>query len=227
MAQEAGRPFIFLDLCTQQDFFGPAAVLNLFNVAPVRKKLLLLMKCAADARVPMVAGCDAHSAGDPEFQRHALPAHALADTPGARKLAATWVRGAQVIPASGKRRPWPDLKPIAERGGQIILEKREFDLFTNPACREVLGTFSPRELILWGGMLEHDVLTTAVSAHIQGYDVTVIEDACARRHAGAAVRARGRLFARGVRFVKTEEVLLRIGQWWKQEQSRMRRQRAL
>jgi nicotinamidase-related amidase len=215
-------PFAFVDLNTQEDYFGPSSPLKLPNAAVARKNIALLMAQLQRLRLPLLAGCDAHGAQDPEFQADGLPPHALAGTPGAARIFETRVRGAFCIPVSGKRRPWPDLKKIIQEGGQLVLEKNRFDLFSNPACREVLRPFNVRELVLWGAMLEHDILATALTARALGWEVTLVHDAAAFRSQAGEVKARHDLGVRGARLALTEEVILRLD-WWQRKQVRQTR----
>jgi nicotinamidase-related amidase len=215
-------PFLFVDLCTQDDFFAPDAPLALPNAAAARRNIGLLARAAAQVGLPILAGCDVHRPGDPEFAGGKLPPHALEGAAGVRKIHETFVRGAPTIPRGGHRRPWVDLKSLRERGGQVVVEKDEFDLFSNLACREVVRAINAQELILYGAMLESDLFATALTARTLGQAVCVVSDAAAYRVPDAAHAARYGLQHRGVRLEPTEEVLLRIT-LWKRRQERQRR----
>jgi nicotinamidase-related amidase len=214
--------FLLVDLNTQNDYFAPEAPLALPNAAASRRHIGLLARAALHYGIPILSGCDEHKPDDPEFRDSRLPPHCLAGTPGAAKIFETLVRGAPAIPHQGRRRPWPNLKDLRERGGEVILEKDRFDLFTNPACGEVIRAINPQELVVFGAMLEHDILSTALTARTQGLAVSVVGDATAYRDADAAHAARLGLQHRGVRLEYTEETLLRIATW-KHRQERRRR----
>lgn len=229
MLSGQGLPFLCVDLDTQEDFFAltTGAPLRLPNADLARKNIEQLTELAARLRLPVLAGCDAHAAGDPEFAAQRLPPHALAGTAGARKIRETAMRGVSIIPASGRRRPWPDLTDLALRGGGLVLEKKRFDLFSNPACREVVRMLEPRELLMWGAMLEHDVRATALTAHAHGLAVTIVSDAAAHCDPDSATATLGALGRRGVRLQFTEEVVLRLTEWEKKRVQHERRTRVL
>jgi nicotinamidase-related amidase len=216
-------PFLFVDVCTQDDFFAPDAPLALPNAAAARRNIGLLARLAAQAGLTILAGCDAHSPDDPEFADGKLPPHALEGTPGVRKIHETLVRGVPFIPRSGQRQPWVDLKSLRERGGQVLVEKGEFDLYSNPACREVIRALNPQELVLYGAMLEHDLYATALTARALGQAVCVASDAAAYRSPETAHAALYELQHRGVRMAPAEELLLRITAWKRRQERRRRK----
>ena len=217
-------PFLFVEICAQNDFLLPEAPMLVSNVESVVRNMDVLRREIGRAGAPALAGMDVHTPLDPEFKSNDLPPHAIAGTPGQQPHAGARDRSARIIPVSGQRRPWPNLKEIAELGGKLILEKRQFDLFSNPACREVLNGFGPRQLYLFGATMEHDIQATALSARTVGYEVTIVSDATGSR--GRTDEVRGVLLGRGVRFETTEEAVTQITLSLKQRarDKRMRRQ---
>jgi nicotinamidase-related amidase len=222
-------PFLRLDLNVQEDFFLPGAPLYVANAEAVRGRLRELARAwggKESAALPTLALLDAHASDDAEFTGGALPPHALAGAPGARMLAELRERGAAVIPASGRRSPWPDLDRLRLEGGRLILEKRAHDGFSNPALAEVLRHWRPRELALCGAVLEQDLRATALTARPLGFEVVVLEDAAGRRDAAAAVKVRGELERRGVRFETTTAVIKRLFEWRARQDRREREHRS-
>lgn len=210
MPAGAPLPFIFLDINTLEDFFGAQGAVAAVNRETVRPKIKELAYLIMHSRLMVLAGVDLHAPGDPEFAQYNLPPHGIDRSPGRQKIFETYVRGASVIPPSGKRRPWPNMTELRQRGGQLILEKSQFDFFSNPALHETLKNFQPRELILYGAILEQDIFYTACAARNLLYTVTIAEDACGIRDKAAAEQARAGMLLRGVRFEFTEEVLSRV-----------------
>ena len=75
---------------------------------------------------------------------------------------------------------------------------------------EALATRDRTDLILAGLWLEHEILAVALSALVDGYDVYVLLDGCARRSPLASVAARERLTQAGGTLITTAQV---IGEW--------------
>ncbi len=222
MATGKPLPFLFLDLNTLNDFFAPGAPLASERAVSARTHLRDLARAISKAGLIVLAGVDVHTPDDPEFKALRLAPHALEGTEGRRKIPETWIRGAPVIPVSGQRRPWPKIAELRQRGGQLVLEKNQPDLFSNPATQELLRTLQPRELFLYGGLLEHDIHSTALSARDLGYEVTVATDATVWKDDQAAQVVREGLARRKVRFELVEEILIRITLWKKREERELK-----
>lgn len=215
-------PFLLLDVNVLEDFLGYEAVVPVTQRERVRAQIGVLHKDIQRHAFPTVSACDRHEPGDAEFAAQSLPPHALAGTQGQRKLVEASRRHAPIIPAHGRRNPWPKIGELLEHAGQLILEKQGFDLFENPAAREIMRSFGARELILYGALFEYDLCQSALSARTQMLEVTVIEDASATLDDNRVPEVKGQLARRGVRFTKTEEVLQRMAEWTK-KQARLER----
>jgi len=205
-------PFLFVDLDLQEDLFAVDAPLRPQNRELALKSILEVVHAQPKLGVPMLSGVDVHQADDPEFSA-GLKLHCLKDTPGAQRIGAVYRKATPVIPESGKRHPWPDMSGIRAQAGDLMLEKRGFDLFSNPALREILRNWEARELLLFGALLEHDIKETALSARVLGYEVTVLDDACAYLDAQAAEATRTELRKRGAKVEFVPEVLSRVAIW--------------
>ncbi len=225
MAVHRFLPFLFLDINTQNDFLGEQALFGIKGAEEIRRNIRDLMGRIRHAGLVVLAAMDVHAPNAPEFASYNLPPHALIDTPGQEKIYESWERSAKIIPASGQRRPWPKISELTQAGGQLVLEKEHFDLFTNPASVEVLRSFNPKKLFLYGATLEHDVYTTALSARTLGYSVTVIKDATGSMNEQAEATAKVGLLKRGVTFEDTSDTLIEISLWIKRKE-REKRMRA-
>jgi len=165
-------------------------------------------------KLPILAIQDAHAAEDAEFAEQGLKPHAILGTEGQQKIFESLAPlGTPILPPSGKRSPWPEIRKIASRGGTVILEKIAFDAFSNPAMKEIASNYEVSEMVLFGATLEHDVAALANSARLIGYEVTVIEDATGSLTKDVQIEARGALRRRGVRFEPAEETCIRMEQW--------------
>jgi len=212
--------FLPIEINTIDDFFKDGGPMLISGALQVRGHIRDLMKSALEHKLVVLSVVDLHQPADPEFAQQGLPPHALDRSPGRTKISETFVRGVPVFPPSGQRRPWPKLNEHRATGGQLVIEKTQFDLFSNPATKELLRSFAPEELVFFGATLEHDIFHTAITARSLGHSVTVAEDACGIHAAAAASQARAAMLARGVHFVHTEEIASRIGYWARREQQK-------
>lgn len=210
MPATSSVPYLFLDFNTLEDFFGPKGPVIVTNAEMVRPKIRDLATLASRHGQVVLAIVDLHAPNDPEFAQFQLAPHGLDRSPGRMKIFETYARGPSVIPPSGQRRPWPNMNDLRQRGGQLVLEKTAFDLYSNPAFQEILRNFQPRELIVYGAVFEQDIFYTACTARNFGLSLTVVEDACGIRDAAAAEQARAGMLSRGVVFEPAEEVLSRV-----------------
>lgn len=217
-------PLLFIEINAQCDFFDPGPM-QVQRADSVVRNMEQLRWRFRRARMPIIAGMDLHQARDFEFSSGRVPPHAIAGTQGQRACAGAADRSAKIIPLSGKRRPWPNIREIVKLGGKLVFEKNQFDLFSNPACREVLKGLDPKIVYLFGATLEEDIHATALSARTVGYDVCVVTDATGIRDENAAGVSRAGMQKRGVKFESTDvagtEIVL-----WQKRMERERRQKA-
>ncbi|MCW8130534.1 MAG: isochorismatase family protein [Planctomycetota bacterium] len=210
MPATSSVPYLFLDFNTLEDFFGAKGPMLAPNASQVRSKIRDLASLASKQGLVVLAVVDLHAPNDPEFAQFQLPPHGLDRSPGRMKIFETYTRGPSVIPPSGQRRPWPNMTELRQRGGQLVLEKTTFDLYSNPAFPEILRNFQPEETIAYGAVFEQDLFYTACAMRNFGQSLTIVEDACAIRDPAAAEQARAGMLSRGVHFEPAEEVLSRV-----------------
>ena len=208
-------PFLFLDMNTTSDFFDATGVMKVADAALIRKRLRPFVEAITEAKLFTLAVTDSHVKDDPEFAANALPPHGVYGTPGHRKIVETENKAAPVIPVSGQRRPWPNIPEFRQRGGQMLLEKNTFDAFANPAMRELLRSFQPKEVVMYGAVFEQDLKVTAIAARVLAFSVTIIEDLSGHRNPEQRLAAKGEMEKRGVHFEPLEEFMLRFTEWQK------------
>jgi nicotinamidase/pyrazinamidase len=194
------RNLIFWDVDTQVDFMLPEGKLYVPGAETIIPTLAKLTSWAAQHHVLVVASADAHQPGDEEFSQY--PPHCLAGTPGQNKIPQTSLTPQFTIP----NRAGAEL-PAVERFPQIVLEKRKFNVFSNPNTEALLGRLGKPEIVLYGVVTEICVSAAGRGLLDRGYRVTVVEDAI--RHLD---RDRGRAFLeevrqRGGRIVTAEQLL--------------------
>jgi len=169
----------------------------------------LVDACRA-ARVTHVASADDHELTDPEISAepdftNTYPPHCLRGTRGAEKILETKQR--DPLPLSLVPFP-PGLIPGLVGGRrEILLLKKNFNVFTNPNTDPLLDALDPEEIVVFG--VATDVCDdAAIRAFLQrGCKVRFVEDAARgldeRRVAAATAAWR----EAGVEFTTADEVI--------------------
>lgn len=161
----------FWDIDTQADFVYPNGKLYVPGAETIVSALNRLTEWAGRNGVLIVASADAHREEDAEFAQ--FPPHCMAGTPGQQKIAETRLPNALVLPNRHVKVP----KNLREYP-QIIMEKQQLDVFSNPNMDEVLDQLgSNHEVILYGLVTELCVACAARELLHRGYKVSLVTDA--------------------------------------------------
>src|SRR4051794_23637755 len=192
---------ILWDVDTQVDFMEPSGKLYVPNANEVAPAMERLVDAARAAGIVHVASADDHELTDPEISdrpdfRNTYPPHCLRGTRGAEKILETKQRD----PLPLALIPFPPglLGPLIRGRREILLLKKNFNVFTNPNCDALLDALDPEELIVFG--VATDVCNdAAIRGFLQrGRRVGFVEDpARGLGEAPAAARPGSRRGARG------------------------------
>jgi len=155
---------VFFDIDTQIDFLYPAGALY---VPGAERTLPAIAKLNHSAPLLISTMC-AHKENDPEFQQ--WPPHCIAGTTGQQKPQCTLRATRVVIP----NRP-VDLR--IEGAEQIILEKQQLNLFTNPNLPRLLEMLEADAYVVYGVVTEYCVKDAALGLLATGKPVTLVTDA--------------------------------------------------
>jgi nicotinamidase/pyrazinamidase len=206
---------LFWDVDTQVDFMAPEGSLHVPGAEALRPNLARLTAGARAARVTIVHTADDHELSDAEIAEtgadfvDTFPPHCLRHTPGAARVLETAAAGDAVeIPWDGAGY---DETAVAE-ASEVVLHKKRFDAFSNPATARLLHTLRPGRVVVYGVALDvcDRYAVEGMLALDAGFEIVVVEDAVA-----AIDKARGdELLAdwaqRGVRLTTTDEVLAEV-----------------
>src|SRR5438128_11718881 len=186
---------------------GKLYVPNANQVAPAMEQLV---DAARAGGIVHVASADDHELTDPEISDHpdfrnTYPPHCLRGARGAEKILETKQR--DPLPLSLVPYP-PGLLPSLIQGKrELLLLKKNFDVFTNPNTEPLLAALDPDEIVVFG--VATDVCDDAAILGFlrRGRSVRFVEDA-ARGLDEERVRACTSVWReRGVEFSTVDAVL--------------------
>jgi len=192
---------LFWDVDTQIDFMYPEGKLYVPGAEQIIPNIQQLNTFAAESGIPIVSSTDAHLQSDPEFSQY--PPHCLVGTTGQQKVSDTLLPRRYIVPNRKVELP-EDIGSYQ----QIIIEKQDVDVFTNPNIDALLAMLGKQEIILYGVVTEICVDRAARGLIKRGYRVHLVADAVqhvdsdagrstlefVRRHGGRIVTA-GEIFA--------------------------------
>jgi nicotinamidase/pyrazinamidase len=204
----AGR--ILWDVDTQVDFMLPHGKLYVPGAEEAAPAMKRLVDAARAAGLVHVASADDHELTDPEISndpdfRNTYPPHCLRGTRGSCRISET----EQEDPLPLGEIPIPPGLLARRIAGsrELLLLKKNFDVFTNPNANALVEALDPDEVIVFG--VATDVCDDAAirGLVLRGRSVVFVEDAArgldAERTAGCTAAWR----ESGVRFATADEVV--------------------
>jgi len=205
---------VLWDVDTQVDFMEPSGKLYVPGARDVAPALERLVDAARAAGVVHVASADDHELTDPEISespdlRNTFPPHCLRGTHGAEKILETKQR--DPLPLSLVPFP-PGLIPGLVGGRrEILLLKKNFNVFTNPNTEPLLDALDPEEIVVFG--VATDVCDDAaiLGFLLRGRRVRFVEDAASGLDEARVAACTAVWRERGVEFSSAEEVIASLG----------------
>lgn len=193
----------FLDVDTQVDFVEPSGKLYAQGAEAIKENLAALVALARARSIPLVASVDAHGPDDAEFAQ--FPPHCLKGTPGQEKLPETRSEATRFVPSTTAEAV-PD--PTREH---LVLEKQQFDLFSNPMAEPVLKATGAATFVVFGVVTEVCVRYAVLGLLERGFAVRLVTDAIWPITAEAGDAALAEMQAKGATLTTTAEVLAAYG----------------
>ncbi len=208
----AGR--ILWDVDTQVDFMEPEGKLYVPGAEEVAPAMGRLVEAARAAGIPHVASVDAHELSDPEISRapdylNTYPPHCMIGTRGAEKVLETKQHDPLPLPLLPLP---PGLIPQLVAGRrEILLLKKNFDVFTNPNTDALLDALDPDEIVVFG--VATDVCDDAAIRGFlrRGRRVRFVEDAARGLDPARTAACTSAWRDDGVEFTTTDEVIASLG----------------
>jgi nicotinamidase/pyrazinamidase len=194
-----------VDIDTQYDFMMPDGRLYVPGAEFRIPNLKRLTDLAIRWGIPLLSSVDAHTPTDPEFQQ--FPPHCVAGTLGQRKISETMGKKPLVV------RDAPSAWRAVERAeaDQIILEKQEFDIFSNPFAEALIAKMKGRKFVVYGVATDYCVKAAVLGLRERGQAVFLVEDAVAAVIPEGGVAALKMMRNRGAEWVTTEGILELLG----------------
>lgn len=201
---------VLWDVDTQIDFMLPHGKLYVPGAEETIPAAARLVDAARARGVIHVASADDHELTDPEIADepdflNTYPPHCLRGTIGAEKVAET--KQADPLPLSHVPFP-PGLLPGLVVGRrEILLLKKNFNVFTNPNTDPLLEALDPDEVIVFG--VATDVCDDAAIVGLlqRGRRVRFVEDAARGLDEARVATCTTVWRERGVEFTTAEEVV--------------------
>jgi nicotinamidase/pyrazinamidase len=205
---------ILWDVDTQVDFMEPSGKLYVPGARDVAPAMELLVDAGRAAGIPHIASADDHELTDPEISdspdfKNTYPPHCLRGTRGAEKVLETKQRDPLPLPLV----PYPPgLVPrLIEGRREILLLKKNFNVFTNPNTEPLLEALDPSEIVVFG--VATDVCNNAaILGFLQrGRRVRFVEDAASGLDEARVAACTAVWRERGVAFTTAGEVIASLG----------------
>jgi nicotinamidase/pyrazinamidase len=198
------KNIFFVDVDTQRDFMLRGGALYVPGSERIVPKLRRLFDFAKKHDITILSSVDAHTANDPEFKQ--FPPHCIQGTDGQRKLDETLF----LRPAVLENKPIDrNLLDLIKRHQQIIIQKQELDMFTNPICERLIKALPPRAIV-FGVTTEYCVKYAALGLRRLGLKTAVLTDAVCALAPASGNQAIEEMRKAGAEFI-TMEALTGIG----------------
>jgi nicotinamidase/pyrazinamidase len=197
---------VFWDVDTQIDFMEPAGKLYVPGAEEIRLNLASLTNMGLG--VLLSGSVDAHMSDDPEFVE--WPEHCVYGTPGQLKIQDSLVEDILFVPSA--KLSSEQLAEVAAFDGQVIFEKQDTDVSSNPNVKPFVDLIEPDLVVVYGVVTEICVnLTVNFLAGDLGYGTVVVVDAVKELDSSEAVSCQADWKAHGVKVVNTSSVYSMLG----------------
>jgi nicotinamidase/pyrazinamidase len=195
---------------TQIDFVLPGGKLYVPGAEETVPAMRRLVEAARAAGIAHVASADDHELTDPEISaepdwRNTFPPHCLRGTRGAQKIPET--EQDDPLPL-GSLPIQPGLVPaLVEGRRELLLLKKNFDVFTNPNAEPLLAALDPEEILVFG--VATDICDDAAIRGflLRGRQVVFVEDAARGLDEERTAACTASWRAGGVEFATVDDVI--------------------
>jgi nicotinamidase/pyrazinamidase len=190
-----------LDVDTQRDFMLRSGAWPVPGGERLIPKLRRLFDFARNNGVSIISSVELHNPGDTEFS--AFPPHCLQGTEGQRKIDDTLLPRPMIV----ENRPIDrNLADMVRKHQQIIIQKQQFDVFTNPVSEKLLRVL-PQRAIVCGVTAEHSIRQSCLGLRRLGVKTALVSDAVGSLAGPSADSAFAEMKNAGVDFTTVDALL--------------------
>ncbi|UCC95800.1 MAG: nicotinate phosphoribosyltransferase [Candidatus Omnitrophota bacterium] len=204
MQERISPKVVFIDIDTQYDFLNKGGSLYVKGSEHTLKNLKKLTDFAKQNAILIISSQDTHKADDPEFKQ--FPPHCTQGSKGYQKIKETLLDKHTVLTFKKICSP-QELRTISRVCPQIILEKNNLNVFSNPNTINLLEAVFPDKIYVYGVATEYCIREAVEGLLKMGFEVVLIEDAIKE----ISGKEKERLFSlwkkRGLHFTTTQRVL--------------------
>jgi nicotinamidase/pyrazinamidase len=161
----------FFDVDTQLDFVTPGGALYGKGAERIIPAVAALNCHAGANAIPLISSTDAHSENAAEFR--VWPPHCVVGTFGQQKPVATLLARRVVLPYD----PAFDLASLDTSASQIVVEKNDLDVFSNPHFPALLARLGVTECVVYGFFVDYCVKFALMGLLRSGLRVSLVTDA--------------------------------------------------
>lgn len=195
------KNIFFLDVDTQRDFMLSSGALCVPGAERTIPKLRRLFDFARRNEITILSSVDAHLPDDAEFSQ--FPPHCVQGTDGQRKIDETLFPRPLILPNKPLNR---NLVETVQKHQQIIVEKQELDLFSNPVAERLVRALPPRAIV-FGVATEYCVKLACLGLRQRGVQTVLISDAVCALSPKTEREALDAMKRSGVEFIVLETLL--------------------
>ncbi len=195
------KSIFLLDVDTQRDFMLPTGAWHVPGAQRLVPRLRRLFDFARRDGVTIISTAETHAEDDPEFA-HFAP-HCVRGTDGQRKIDDTLLPRPMIVETRPLDR---NLLDMVRKHQQIVIQKQQFDVFSNPGTEKLLRVL-PQHAIVCGVIAEHSVRLACLGLRRLGVKTALVGDAVGSLAKHSADQAFAELRAAGVEFTTVEALL--------------------
>ncbi len=198
----SSKSVVFWEVDAQRDFLLPGGALYVPGGEKILPNLKRLVDAARSGRVLLISSACQHGPDDPEFETFAP--HCIRGTLGAEIVSEGVTSNPMRVPNTANF-DWPEDWSARH---QIILEKDQLDVFTNPQTSALLEKLAKSvQFVVFGVVTELCVNRASRGLLERSRKVAIVEDAIETLEPAASDRTLDELTAAGATLITTEDAL--------------------
>ncbi len=207
MERDYLRNVVFWDVDTQIDFMELTGKLYVPRAESIKANLVHLTEMGAIGG-RLSGSVDAHKPNDLEFRE--WPEHCVYGTQGQHKIPESIVKGTLFVPSV--KLSIEQLSGVVAYEGQVLFEKQDTDLRTNPNVKPYMDLIKPEIIVIYGVVTEICVnMAVDFFARDLGCETMVVVDAIKEIDLSKAVLCKTEWKALGVEMLRTRDVARLLG----------------